>query len=278
MPNGNTGPDSNPYLGTEWWQEGMSEYSFPSVEETLNWGPSGDGDALQEFKTWLDEEWHLTNAGAASVASYLMGNPYNPADEMEAINRYNVEMGTISSGQGVDKYKAFTDNQNRLAQKGYQGSSSYTQDVADKFAKDQWKTNAYAQRQGMESSISDAHDEFMASWWDILLEQPGDIWDFYVEPAIAMHDENNSGGIDSYEELESYLLLNTGFSSLDEMNSTDYLNIMQNAMAGNEVHFSGEMMDYMSDMSSGNVGMDDVDDLYDDAWDYEGGDYQEGWS
>ena len=93
-----------------------------------------------------------------------------------------------------------------------------------------------------------------------------------------MHDENNSGGIDSYEELESYLLLNTGFSSLDEMNSTDYLNIMQNAMAGNEVHFSGEMMDYMSDMSSGNVGMDDVDDLYDDAWDYEGGDYQEGWS
>ena len=99
-------------------------------------------------------------------------NPYDPTDELNAISTYHQNVGTMTNQMSDQLYKQFSDQQNLAASRGFAGSGDqYNRDAAKRTFENTWLTGQFTAQNQMEADIDDAHDEFMDSWWEILLSQ-----------------------------------------------------------------------------------------------------------
>ena len=202
MPEPNENTDFDPYYGNDaWWQDiGGESYIPPTFEDIISFSPTGQNDQVEQFEQWLQDEWFLTEEGAAASAPYFMMNPYDPGDEIQSIEDYHSGMGIFSEQSQLEMYKSRTDQQNLSASRGFASAGSgYTEDALMKAYETNWVNQMYESRQGMESSISDIHDEYMDSWWDILMDQPAEAFEFYEQFGGG---EGGEGGDEDWDDPE----------------------------------------------------------------------------
>tara|TARA_R110000765_G_scaffold389446_1_gene481918 strand:- start:2004 stop:2720 length:717 start_codon:yes stop_codon:yes gene_type:complete len=165
----------DPFGENNWWESGTIG---PTASEVINWDPTAEpdyveGDTLhQSLQGWLESDWMVNEESSATLAGYLALNPYDPTDEINTVSQYHQNVGTMTNQMSDQLYKQFSDQQNVAASRGFAGAGGdYNRDAAKKTFENTWLTGQYTAHNQMEAEIDETHDEYMDSWWEILLSQ-----------------------------------------------------------------------------------------------------------
>ena len=196
----------NPYEGETYWWMDEDEFGNPvyqgeqEFQSIVNFQPTDSagnpitdmesGAWQHQWQNFLEDEWGMTEAGAQAVGPYLLMNPYNPTNEIGAIQEFHSNMGSLAQQAGMESYKQFSDIQNNIASRGFEyGGADYTKHIMKKGMETDWIRQAHAARGGMEMGIWDAHQEYMDSWWDIINQQEESPFD------MSFFEGGVSGGV-----------------------------------------------------------------------------------